>query len=126
MPHLNSFPRQPSLVSSFPHYLAEHAHFKFNKHSYGSNLSLYLYLHSTVVVHLPVPEKDLQPCIFMRVTTTCVLYVTGNPLCYCYFKLFSKYSKQLCEGEPATNTIMQHFITYEIRLYQTDVLLIVK
>ena len=39
-----------------------------NKHSYGSHLCLFLYLHSTGVLHLPGPEKDLQPCIFTRVT----------------------------------------------------------
>ena len=46
---------------------------EFNKHSYGSHLCLFLYLHSTVVVHCPVPEKDLQPCIFMRATLTNIL-----------------------------------------------------
>ena len=41
---------------------------QFIKQSYGSHLYLFLYLHSTVVVHLPVPEEDLQPCVFTRVT----------------------------------------------------------
>ena len=53
-------------VSSFLHYLGEHAHISpMNIHTVHT---LFLYLHSTVVVHLPGTEKDLQPCIFTRVT----------------------------------------------------------
>ena len=53
-------------VSSFLHYLGEHVHFSpINIHTVHT---LFLYLHSTVVVRLTVPEKDLQPCLFTRVT----------------------------------------------------------
>jgi len=54
MPHLISFTRGTSLVLSFPHYLAEHAHFSSLKQLYGLHLCLYIYWHSTVVVPFQV------------------------------------------------------------------------
>jgi len=39
-----------SLVLSFQHYLAEHAHFSSLKQLYGLHLCLYIYWYSTVVV----------------------------------------------------------------------------
>ena len=59
------FRTKPHLFPTLPDWACA---LQFNKHSYGSHLCLFLYLHSTVVVHLPVPKKDLQPCIFTRVT----------------------------------------------------------
>jgi len=38
-----SFTRGNSLVLSFPHYLAEHAHFSSLKQLYGLHLCLYIY-----------------------------------------------------------------------------------
>jgi len=55
---------------------------QFNKHSYGSHLCLFLYLHSTVAVHLPVPEKDLQPCIFTRMTYIWISQKGDNHDCF--------------------------------------------
>ena len=62
MPHLISFTRGTSLVLSFPHYLAEHAHFSSLKQLYGLHLCLYIYWYSTVVVLLPDPKLESQPC----------------------------------------------------------------
>ena len=58
MPHLISFTRRTSLVLSFPVLPGWACALQFNKHPYGSHLCLFLYLHSTVVEHLPVSRKE--------------------------------------------------------------------
>ena len=73
MPHLISFTRRTALVSSFPHYLAGHAHFSsINIHTVPTSACSYIYIQ--LLLYIFQSRKRIYNPVYLREWHTSILF----------------------------------------------------